>query len=405
MSLLWNTMRPLFPLLDQNPHIVYADNASTVHKPQSVLDAISHYASTSYANIHRGQYELAEQSEQCYLESKKKVSWLIGWDYREIVYTYNATYACNILAQSLVISKKLWIGDVVLVGLWDHHATIVPWQLLAQQFGFTVEFVTIDKETLDIDWQGLSATLSNKKVRVVMCSHVSNVTGCIYDMKRIHSLLSDDVFFAIDWSQAVPHMRVDIRELWCDAYIFTGHKMMWPTGIGVLWIDKMIARSLQTLVGGGGIIEEVTVGGCTLIRTAEKFEPWTPNLMGAVWLGAACDFYQDHSIYDVLPRHEHELIDYLQWLLSSYSSLNIIGIQSSLKKCGILALAVDKPIELAEYLSQYSICVRAGWHCAHPLLHHLWYERGLVRISVFAYNTKDEMRKIAERVGDWAKSL
>ena len=394
---LWSDFRPLFPIFSNNPDIIYVDNASTTQKPQSVIDAMNHYMFNDYANIHRWQYYLAEQSDFIYKESKKKVAELIWWDHREIIYTYNATYSCNILAQSLVVSRKLWVGDTVLVGIRDHHATIVPRQLLAKQFGFEVKFISIDIENLDIDRKNLDELLLNN-VKVVMCSHVSNVTGIVYDMDRIHSLLSDDTFFAIDGSQAVPHTKIDVKNLWCDAYIFTSHKMMGPTGLGVLWIQKDLARSLDTLIGGGGIIDVVTTTWCSLVRTSEKFEPGTPNIIGAVGLGAACDFYKQHNIYKRLTQYESNLTNYLKSLLFNNKKVNIIWQHSHLSHGGILALAVDDPLAIAEQLANQHICIRAGGHCAHPLLHHLGYDKGLVRISVFVYNTREEMDNIAKQL-------
>jgi cysteine desulfurase/selenocysteine lyase len=396
MKSLWDNIRNLFPIFHSISDLVYVDNASTTQKPQSVITAMDEYMSHSYANIHRWQYALAEESEYYYNESKRKIAWLIGGSVPEIVYSYNATHACNILAQSLVISKKIWVGDVVLVWIRDHHATIVSWQLLAEQFWFEVKFISIDKDTLDIDRLWLKSLLSNNSVKVVMCSHVSNVTWISYDMTKIHSLLSDDVFFTIDGSQAVPHMSVNMKTIWCHAYIFTGHKMMWPTGIGVLRIDKMTARWLKTLYGWGGIIEEVWIAWCSLVRTADKFEPGTPNLIGAIWLWAACDFYTEHHLYDILPQYEKGLIIYLKSLLHPNKKIQFLWQHSPLEYWWILSLIVDNPLECAEYLAESNICVRAGWHCAHPLLHHLGLERWVVRISVFAYNTREDMEKIAD---------
>lgn len=398
---LWHDMRTFFPIFSQNKDFVYLDNASTVQKPQIVIDAMSEYTSHSYANIHRWQYRLAEESEFLYVSSKKKVAKLLWWDFREISYTYNATHACNILAQSLVISYKLWVWDVVLLGIRDHHATIVPRQLLAKEFGFSVKFIEIDLESFDIDWKWLRSLLKNNNVKVVMCSHVSNVTGIVYDMTRIRQQLSENIFFAVDGCQAVPHMKIDVNIVWSDAYIFTGHKMMWPTGIGVLWIQKTKSRKLQTLSGWGGIIDSVTREWCSLIRTADKFEPWTPNLIGAVGLAAACDFYLNYNLYKTLSSHENNLISYVEKQLSILSYVKIVWKNISCQKSGILSLFIENPLDFSEKLAALDICVRAGGHCAHPLLHHLWYDKGLVRISVFWYNTMSDMEKLVQSISSF----
>ena len=171
---------------------------------------------------------------------------------------------------------------------------------------------------------------------------------------------------------------------------------MWPTGIGVLRIDKMTARGLKTLYGWGGIIEEVWIEWCSLVRTADKFEPGTPNLIGAIWLWAACDFYTAYHLYNILPQYEKDLIVYLKSLLHPNKKIQFLWQDSTLESWWILSLIVDNPLEYAEYFAESNICVRAGWHCAHPLLHHLGLERWVVRISVFAYNTKEDMEKIAD---------
>ena len=388
-------IREQFPIFTNNPDLIYLDNASTTHKPQQVIDAMNDYIGHSYANIHRGQYALAEQSELAYLSSKKNVAQFIWSDYREIIYTYNATHASNILAQSLVYSYWLKQWDTVLVGIRDHHATIVPWQLLSKQLGFEVQFIDIDVHTLDIDLEWLKKQLYNNNVKVVVCSHVSNVTGRIYDVQKIHECLSDDVFFAVDGSQAVPHFQVNVSTLWCDAYFFTGHKMMGPTGIGLLWIEKNKSRNLQTLQWWWGIIEEVTTRWCSLIRTADKFEPGTPNLIWAVGLWAACDFYKNFNIYANI-KESHS-----KWK-ESYDDIKDIFWNSAVlweageNMVGILSLNVAHGDEIGEQLASHDICVRVGWHCAHPLLTRLGISHGVVRISPFVYNTVEDMESLVQ---------
>lgn len=404
MWILWESIKKEFPIFLEYPDLVYLDNASTTHKPQSVIDAMSSYQMTSYANIHRWVYDLAEQSELLYTESKKKVAQLIWADFREIIYTYNATYASNILAQSLIKTYHIGSWDTVLLWIRDHHATIVPWQLLSKQYGFQIKFIDIDKESLDIDRSWLSELISIYKPKVVCCSHVSNVTWWIYDMSRIKSLLlsySSESFFVVDGSQAVPHMKINVATLWCDAYFFTGHKMLWPTGIWVLWIEKSYSRKLETIFGGGGIIESVTVDGCSLIRTADKFEPWTPNLIGAIGLWSACDFYFDNNIYKYIWEYEKILYwNITQWLFKN-NQISVLWSSSSLSSCGIVSLVVQDPLWFSEYLASHNICVRAWWHCAHPLLHHLGQDKWVVRISPFFYNTITDIEFLIQIIDDY----
>ncbi len=390
-------IREQFPIFQNNPDLVYLDNASTTQKPQLVIDTMNNYITHDYANIHRGQYRLAEQSELSYMQSKKSVADLISVDFREIIYTYNATHASNILAQSLVYSYGLKQWDVVLIGMRDHHATIVPWQLLSKQFGFEIQFIALDKETGEIDWNALESQLYDNNIRVVICSQISNVTWKIYDIKKIHDCLSDNIFFAVDGSQAVPHFEVKVSELWCDAYFFTGHKMMGPTGIGILWIEKNQSRNLNTIQWWWGIIEDVTTTWCTLIRTADKFEPGTPNLIGAIGLWAACEFYKQYNIYDNIEKN-HIMINAIYKKLLDHIWYDKVVWWWNDDGIGILSLNLPNYHEIGEKLGEQNICVRVWWHCAHILLSHFGIDHGVVRISPFAYTTEEDMQKMAEEV-------
>ena len=399
MWYLWYNIKQEFPIFLRHPELVYLDNASTTQKPQSVIDAMSNYQEDSYANIHRWVYDLSEKSELLYVWSKKKIAHLVWWDFREIIYTHNATYASNILAQSLVQTYHIWQWDTVLIGIRDHHATIVPWQLLSKKHGFQIKFINIDKETLDIDRLWLSELMDIYKPKVICCSHVSNVTWVIYDIDRIKSLLLNhflESFFVVDGSQAVPHMQVDVSVLWCDAYFFTGHKILGPTGIWVLRIEKNKARQLQTLFGGGGIVQSVTTDGCSLVRTADKFEPWTPNLIGAIGLWSACDFYVENNIYKYIWEYEKEInLSLMNWL-SSNKQISLLWSCSILPSCGIISFVVQDSLWFSEYLASHNICVRSWWHCAHPLLHHLGHIDGVVRISPFVYNTIQDIEYLLQ---------
>ena len=410
MSALWYDIKKQFPIFsNNNTNLIYLDNASTVQKPQSVITAMSDYISQQYANIHRWVYALAEQSEELYMQSKQKLAKFINVEYREIIYTYNATYASNMLAQSLVQTYTIWQWDVVLVWIRDHHATIVPRQLLAQQHWFEVKFIMIDHKTLEINWKLLWDMIEQYNPKVIMCSHVSNVTWIVYDVKRIASMIksiSENTFFAVDGSQAIPHMQVDIKDIGCDAYFFTGHKMMWPTGIWVLWIDKSLVRRLQTTLWWWGIIESVTTESCSLIRTADKFEPGTPNLIWAIGLWAACDFYEENNIYEYIHSHEKILYDAIvKWIQSFGGVIDIFWWLTSLQNCGIVSLIVDDPLWFSEYLADHDICVRAWWHCAHPLLHYLWQDKWTVRISPFVYNTLDDVGVLLDRISNYIAKL
>jgi cysteine desulfurase/selenocysteine lyase len=226
--------------------LIYLDNAASTQKPKYVIDGVSEFVASSYANIHRGLYSLSERSEELYEASKTKVAELLNVKSSEIIYTYNANYAVNLIAQSLCKSQFLGRGDVVLIGIRDHHANIVPRQSLSTEYGFSIKFINM-RSDYTIDRQDF-AKKYDKKVKVVACSHVSNVTGGIYDVEKIKKHLRPDTFFLVDGSQSVPNFSVDVTEIGCDCFVFTAHKMMAYTGLGIAYLKKDRIKKLQPLI-------------------------------------------------------------------------------------------------------------------------------------------------------------
>lgn len=375
-----------FPIFTSNPELIFLDNASTTQKPQHVIDAVSKFVSHDYANIHRWSYDLAVRSEELYHKSKTQVGKLINCSADEIIYTYNATASSNLLAQSLCLSGVLGEWDEVLLGIWDHHANIVPWQQLQKVFKFSIQFIEI-KSDYSIDRDDF-ATKYTTKTKVVACSYVSNVTGQVYDMQKLSSMLRDETFFAIDASQAVPHFAVDVQEIACDALYFTAHKFFAYTGLGVMYLAKQHIRSLEPLMSGGGSIADVTVDGNQLLRTVEKFEPGTPNIIWAVSMGAALDYLDWIGGYRTLHEVQTPLIDALwQWFRDLWDKVTLIWSSDGTNRIGVFSFAVHgkNALDIADALADKHICVRAGGHCAHPLLYHID-QKSLIRISISLYN-------------------
>jgi len=271
-----------FPIFANNPWLVFLDNAASTQKPQYVIDGVSEFVASSYANIHRWLYSLSEKSEEAYHHSKELVGELLNCKASEIIYSYNSTYGINLIAQSLVVSDILQKWDVVLLGIREHHANILPRQILAQRKWFTIEFFTITDE-YEIDRDDFDQKYSDK-VKVVSVAHVSNVTGKIYDVKKIQSKLRDDTFFLVDGSQSVPNFPVDVQDIDCDCLVFTGHKMMAYTGIGVVYLKKEWIKKLVPIIRWGWTIEDVSTEGHTLLGNSDKFEAGTPNIIWAVSL-------------------------------------------------------------------------------------------------------------------------
>ncbi len=382
-----------FPLLVNHPEIIYLDNAATTQKPAMVINGVADFLRHDYANIHRGLYSLSEASELRFHQSKKLVAELINASEKEIIYTANATASFNLLAQSLVHSEVLKAGDVVLVGIWEHHANSLPWMSLAKRFGFEVRFFNLD-EHFAIDFEDFQQKYT-KEVKVVACGQVSNVTGGIYDVKKIWSLLREDTFFVVDASQSVPNMLLDMQDIGCDALIFTGHKIMAYTGIGVLALKHERIKKLQPLSVGGGTIKDVSCEGFELQSNNEKFEAWTPDIIGAVSLGYALEFIKTlgqekdlKSWMQTIAHHEKQLAEYaLKRFQALSDKVQLIGPQHEQRVALFSFLLKDQPNfnQIWEYFAEKNICIRCGGHCAYPLHKHfkVW---GTCRMSAYLYN-------------------
>lgn len=384
-------MKKEFPIFTQHPGLVYLDNASTTHKPQFVIDAVSTFVSGSYANIHRGNYDLSMEAETVYRDSKKAVAKLLWCQFSEIAYHYNATACSNMIAQSLCYNGKVGKWDTVLLWIRDHHATIVVWQQLQKYFGFTIRYIPIDTQTYAIDRDGFAAVLDDT-VKVLVCSHVSNVTGSIYDMQKIRGLLGNDVFFIVDASQSVPNFSVDVKEIWCDCLFFTAHKMLAYTWLGVMYLAENYIGSLDPLCVGGGVIEDVTTQWSSLVRGIEKFEAGTPNIIGAASLLAALRYIDWIWGYGTLHCIEQENIAYiLEKIVTLPTSIRLVGVNSSDARIALFSFATDEhALDIADRLADAKICVRVGGHCAHPLLYNLK-EQQLLRMSCYVYTTKEDI--------------
>ena len=382
-----------FPLLANHPEIIYLDNAATTQKPAMVIDGVSRFIQNDYANIHRGLYSLSENSELHYHNSKKLVSDLINCTPKEIIYTANATASFNLLAQSLVNSGFLGKGDAVLVGIRDHHANTLPWMSLAKQFGFEVRFFGLNNQ-FEVDYEDFQQKYT-PEVKVVSCGQVSNVTGGIYDVKKIWSLLREDTFFVVDASQSIPNMPVDMQEINCDALIFTAHKIMAYTGLGVLALKHQRVKELQPLSVGGGTIKDVSCDGFELQSNNEKFEAWTPNIIGAVSLEYALEYLKTlspektlKSSLQIISEHEKKLAEYaLGKFHLLKDQVKIIGpiSEDRVALFSFIIKGKENFNQVWEFFAERNICIRCGGHCAYPLhkQFELW---GTCRMSAYLYN-------------------
>jgi len=266
-----------FPIFSNNPGLIYLDSGATTQKPSLVIEGVKHFLEHDYANIHRGSYSLSERSELLYDESKEKIARCIHAQFpSEIVYTYNANYALNLLALTLAQNGKLKKGDRVLVSIAEHHANVVPWLMLKESIGIEVDYFHLT-DTFDIDFEDFSKKYTDD-VKIVSSTYVSNVTGTVFDLPKLSSLLRQDTLFIVDASQAIPNFAVDVQALNCDFCFFSAHKMMAETGIGVLYGKKNLLKSLKPAFSGGGSINWVEESGFESAGLPLRFETGTPNL-------------------------------------------------------------------------------------------------------------------------------
>lgn len=391
-----------FPIFDTHPDLIYLDSTATSQKPGFVLDGVKDYLSSSYANIHRWSYNISTESERLYKASKQALADNIGASsWKEVIYTANSTYALNLLSQSIWRTWLLKKWDKVLVSVVEHHANIVPWQILAEDYWIQVEFIEINNNySLNLD--DLTSKLDDS-VKIISLTHVSNVTGQIFELNKVSELLDkkysqNKPLFIVDGSQSVPHFRVDVDKIWCDALFFTGHKIFAEWGIGVLWAKETLLNELQPIFSGGGAIWHVSKDWFTHAnKLPDKFEPGTPNLNGAVSLLKAFEYIDSIWGYPVLETTEHELMEYALEKFHDLDGVEIIWSHSSQNRVWVFTFVVDgiHSFDISDYLANYNVCIRAGQHCAEPLMVHQ-NQSHTCRMSLHIYNTKDDIDRFFE---------
>jgi len=389
-------IRKDFPILQtqmRGKPLVYLDSASSAQKPQAVLDAMNDLYGRHYANVHRGLYELSETATRLMEEARGKVQGLLGAaESREIVFTRNTTEAINLVASSWGRSH-VGAGDEVLLTQMEHHSNIVPWQLLCEEQGATLRVVPVtDEGVLDMD---AFEKLLSERTRMVAVAHVSNVLGTINPVERIvERAHARGARVLVDGAQAVPRMPVDVQALGCDFYAFSAHKLYGPSGAGVLHGRAELLEEMPPFLGGGGMIESVSFEKTTYAPIPEKFEAGTPDIGCAVGLGAAVDYVRALGL-DNLARHEEDLVAYGTALLAEIPGLRMIG--TAPHKTGCLSFVLDAahPHDIGTVLDQEGIAIRAGHHCAQPLMER-YAVPATARASVGLYNDRNDLDRLAE---------
>jgi cysteine desulfurase/selenocysteine lyase len=393
-----------FPILTRKINgqpLIYFDNAATTQKPRQVIDALTDYYQNHNGNVHRAVHALSVEATDLYESARESTAEFINAKSpSEVVFVRGTTEAINLVAYSWGLNT-LGDGDEVLVSLMEHHSNIVPWEIISKFRGFTIKYAHIHPDgTLDYD--DFEAKLTNK-TKIACLSQVSNVTGVVNDVKRITKAAHDHgALMLVDGAQSVPHMKVDVQDIGMDFLAFSGHKMLGPTGIGVLYGKKEVLDAMPPFMGGGEMIKDVSYrrgGGHCVISWNEvpyKFEAGTPNIADAIGLGAAVKYLQAVGMDNVL-NHERELTRYAVERLKECKKVTLYGSTDASKKLGILAFGVEdlSSHDVALFCDNYGITLRSGYHCAQPL-HEIFKLESSARASFYLYNTKPEIDRFVE---------
>ena len=388
-----DSIRLDFPVLKRTPYgspLIYLDSAATSQKPTIVIDALNEYYRNYNSNVHRGIYSISIEASEKYEDSRKKVSKFINSkNISEIIFTRNTTESINLVAYSWARSN-LEKNDKIILTEMEHHSNIVPWQILSEEKNIEIDFIKITEEGL-LDFDHF-LTILDKKTKLVSLTHVSNVLGTINPINKIIKASHDfGAKVLIDAAQSVPHFNVDVQQINCDFLAFSSHKMLGPMGIGVLYAKEEILNEMVPFMVGGDMIKEVYLEKSFCNDIPWKFEAGTPNVGGSIALGYAIDYLTQLGMDNVF-RHEQDLTSYAYENLIKFADLQIYGPTSLEQRCGLISFNLGDihPHDLATIMDEEGVCIRAGHHCAMPLMNRLNVS-ATSRISFYIYNTYDDV--------------
>jgi cysteine desulfurase/selenocysteine lyase len=396
MSLDVEAVRKDFPVLDREVHghpLVYLDSASSSHKPTQVLDAEREFVERHYSNVHRGVHTLSQEATDAYEAARSTVAAFLGGRHDEVVFTKNVTESVNLVAYAL--TSSIGPGDEIAVTEMEHHSNLVPWQMLAERTGATLRWLGLTDEGR-LDLSDLDEVV-NDRTKLFAFTHVSNILGTENDVR----LLADraravGALSFVDGAQAVPHQPVDVRELGVDLYAFTGHKMLAPTGVGVLWGRAL--NDLPPFMGGGSMIEVVRMSGSTYAKAPERFEAGTPVISQAVALAAACDYLTEIGL-DAIKEHEIALTARLLEGLRAIDGASVLGPDTTEQRGSAVSFVVDgvHPHDVGQSLDDLGIAVRVGHHCAAPVCQRYGVP-ATARASSYLYNTEADIDALLDGI-------
>ncbi len=384
-------VRADFPILHQEINgkpLVYLDNGATTQKPEAVIEAISHYYRYDNSNVHRGAHTLSDRSTAAFETARETVRQFLNAQFNEeVIWTKGTTEGINLVAFSWGLSN-LKPGDQVLVSEMEHHANIVPWQMVCEKTGAQLQAIPVTEDG-DVDLEKYRAMLTDA-VKFVSIAHVSNALGTVNPVREIIAAAHEiGALTLVDGAQAVAHWTVDVQELDCDFYAFSGHKLYGPTGIGALYGKRALLNDMTPFMGGGEMIETVSFAKTTYNKLPYKFEPGTPNIAGAIGLAAAMDYLNTFDRDDVV-AHENDVLGYALKRASEYEGLRLVG--RAKHRAGVLSFLIDgtHPHDVGTLLDQQGVAVRTGNHCAMPIMEHYGVP-GTVRASFAMYNSRADV--------------
>lgn len=388
---------PIFKKKINGKELVYLDNASTTQKPYTVINSITDFYSNYNSNIHRAVYQLAVEATTLYEQSREKIANFINVRPEEIVFTRNTTESINLIAHSWA-RTNLKKDDGIAISELEHHSNIVPWQILSQEIGTRLEYVEIDENGF-LDLEHLIELISSKKVKLVSLSHMSNVLGTIVPIESIIKIAHEnDIPVLVDGAQSVPHMPVNVKNMDCDFLVFSAHKMLGPTGVGVLYAEKEFLEKMRPFMGGGDMIKEVFKFHTNYNEVPYKFEAGTPNIADVVGFGAAIDYLKKIGMENIR-KHEIDLTEYALESILSINHLTVYGPRDPNYRGGVISfnIADIHPHDLATIMNDHGIAIRSGHHCAQVLMQRLDVP-ATSRASFYIYNTKEEIDKFVNAI-------
>ena len=380
-----NKYREEFPIM--NDKLVYLDSASTTQKPNSVINSISNFYKKSNANVHRGTYQIAEDATLQYENSRKIIAQFINAKNEEIVFTKSTTESINLIAYSLGFNF-FNENDEILITEMEHHSNIIPWQIISKKFNLILKYIPLNNKG-ELDISSLSNLITNK-TKLISITHMSNVLGSINPIEKIISIANKkNILTLIDAAQSISHIPIDVKKINCDYLVFSGHKIMGPTGVGILYGKNDLLNSMEPFLTGGHMIKDVSMDKSTYSLSPFKFEAGTPNIAQAIGLGEAIKFYKQYN-YNHMHDYLHRLYLYL---IENLQSIPEIKLYSYNKNNGpVISFSINgiHAYDVAKLLDTSRICIRAGHHCAQPILNKFNLE-SINRVSLYYYNTSEEI--------------